>query len=194
MTVSENPYATPQADVTLPEDRPTTFFVVAPRKLVLMVLLSQGFYGLYWLYKHWSLYRAATGARVWPLVRAFFSFFFAYALVMKIKRALDLKDASYRWWPRCFALGWIICAFLPFTYIWFFSNLTALKLGLCTAIVQVAMFAQIQQAVNYLENDSKGQANSRITWANGIWIGIGVFMWLSAIGSALGLGAYLLAE
>ncbi len=189
-----NPYAAPRANLVQPIIQQPTFFVVAPRKLVLMVLLSQGFYAFYWLYKHWKSYRAATGARVLPLVRAFFSVFFVYALVMKIKQALDLKDAFYRWWPRCFALGWITCAFLPFTYIWFVSSLTALKLGLCLAIVQVAMAVQIQHAVNHLENDPRGHANSRITWANGIWICIGVFLWVFAISSALGVGTVLLDQ
>ncbi|WP_338724337.1 hypothetical protein V9L16_04855 [Pseudomonas tolaasii] len=185
MTVSENPYTAPQADLSLPVDSPATFFVVAPRKFVVMVLLSQGFYGFYWLYKHWSIYRAATGARVLPLVRAFFSFLFVYALVMKIKNALDLKALPYRWLPRCYALGWITSACLPFTYIWFVSPFTALKLGFCFAIIQVSMGAQIQCAVNHLENDRQGKANCRITWANGIWIAIGVSFWVIGITSAL---------
>ncbi|MBV4479861.1 hypothetical protein [Pseudomonas khavaziana] len=194
MFISENPYAAPQADLKTPSTGATTFFIVAPRKLVLMVLLSQGFYTFYWLYKHWSAYRAATGARVLPIVRAFFSIFFLYALVMKIKQALDLKDPAYRWWPRCFVLGWIICAFLPFTYVWFVSSLTALKVGLCFAIAQVAMSVQIQHAVNHLENDLTGQANHRLTWANGIWICIGVSFWVIAISSALGLGAVVVEQ
>ncbi|MHC9603251.1 hypothetical protein ACQXXP_12315 [Corynebacterium diphtheriae] len=72
--------------------------------------------------------------------------------------------------------------------------MTALKLGLCLAIVQVAMAVQIQHAVNIWKNDPRGHANSRITWANGIWICIGVFLWVFAISSALGVGTVLLDQ
>lgn len=187
MSIAENPYAPPQADLTVAAARPAAFFVVAQRKLLVMMLLSYGFYGFYWLYKHWDAYRSATGTRVLPVVRACFSIFFAYSLVLKIKRALDLKDASYRWWPHYFALGWIGCALLPFTYIWFVSPLTAVKVGVCLTIVQVALMAQIQRAVNHLEDDPQGTANSRFTWANLIWMVIGVSLW------ALGIASVFLA-
>lgn len=185
MTVSANPYATPHADLNPPESRPAAFFVVAPRKFLLMVLLSHGLYTFYWMYKQWSTYRAATGTRVLPLVRAFFSIFFVYALVIKIKRALDVKELSYRWWPRCYALGWITTAFLPFTYIWFIAPFTALKLGVCLSIVQVSLGVQVQRAVNHLEDDPQGKANAGITWANGLWMALGVSFWVLGVSSAL---------
>lgn len=178
MSVIENPYAPPQADLgALSSASQTTFFVVAPRKLVLMVLLSQGMYSFYWLYKHWACYRQATGAKVLPLVRAFFSVFFFYSLVMKISQKLALDGVSYRWWPRSLALGLIICAFLPYTYIWFVTSLTTLKLSICLMILQVSLAAQVQGAVNQVEGDPNGKANIRLTWANGIWIMIGLGLW-----------------
>ncbi|WP_460149461.1 hypothetical protein [Pseudomonas sp. S3_E10] len=178
MSVIENPYAPPQADLGTPSSAcQTTFFVVAPRKLVLMVLLSQGMYSFYWLYKHWACYRQATGAKVLPLVRALFSVFFFYSLVMKISQKLALDGVSYRWWPRSLALGLIICAFLPYTYIWFVTSLTTLKLSICLMILQVSLAAQVQGAVNQVEGDPNGKANIRLTWANGIWIMIGLGLW-----------------
>lgn len=185
MSVIENPYAPPQADLGTPSSAcQTTFFVVAPRKLVLMVLLSQGMYSFYWLYKHWARYRQATGAKVLPLVRAFFSVFFFYSLVMKISQKLALDGVSYRWWPRSLALGLIICAFLPYTYIWFVTSLTTLKLSICLMILQVSLAAQVQGAVNQVEGDPNGKANIRLTWANGIWIMIGLGLWSLGLISA----------
>lgn len=182
-----DPYTPPQADLNLPVQRQPTFFVVAPRKLVWMVLLSQGFYTFYWMYKHWQCYRAATGASVLPLVRAFFGLFFVYSLVTKVQLALDMNQVRHRWWPRCVALGWIASAFLPLITVWFVTPLTGFKLSLCLIIVQIALSVQIQLAVNLLENDPTGQVNNRLTWANGIWICIGVFFWVVGTLSALGL-------
>lgn len=181
----DNPYAPPHANLSQPTALQPRFFVVAPRKLLLMVLLSQGFYTFYWLYKHWSLYRAATGAAVLPLVRAFFSVFFIYSLTMKIKRALDLEELPYRWWPRCLALGWITCAFLPFIYTWLVSPFTALKLSVGILIAQAALSVQIQHVANLLANDAQGATNRRFTWANGIWIVLGMGLWVFAVLSAV---------
>lgn len=96
---------------------------------------------------------------------------------MKISQKLALDGVSYRWWPRSLALGLIICAFLPYTYIWFVTSLTTLKLSICLMILQVSLAAQVQGAVNQVEGDPNGKANIRLTWANGIWIMIGLGLW-----------------
>jgi len=178
MSVIENPYAPPQADLSTPTSAiQPTFFVVAPRKLVLMVLLSQGFYLFYWCYQQWACYRRATGAKVLPLVRAFCSVLFLYSLVMKIRQKLALDGTTYRWWPRATALGLIACGLLPFTYLFFVTAMTAMKLGVCLMIVQISLFVQVQGAVNLIEGDTQGEANNRLTWANAIWIVFGLGMW-----------------
>lgn len=178
MTAIENPYAPPQADLSKPSlIRQPLFFVVAPRKLVLMVLLSQGFYFSYWFYKQWACYRQATGAKIWPLLRAIFAVFFFYSLVMKVSKKLALDGTSHLWWPKTLALGLIICALLPFAYMWFVTSMTTLKLGICFLIVQVSLAAQVQGAVNRIEADPSGEANKHLTLANGVWILIGVSLW-----------------
>lgn len=186
MSVIENPYAPPQADLGSPSaPRQPTFFVVAPRKLVLMVLLSQGLYSFYWFYKQWDCYRQSTGAKVLPLVRAFFAIFFIYSLVMKIRDKLALDGVSYPWRPQSLALGMIFFALLPFTYIWFAAPLITFILAICLAIVHVSLVVQVQGAVNRIEDDSHGEANKHLTWSNGIWIVIGLGMWGVGLVSAL---------
>lgn len=185
MSVIDNPYAPPQAVLSEPSVSRPGFFVVAPRKLVLMALLSQGLYVLYWSYKQWSGYRQETGAKIWPMVRAFFPVFFFYSLVMKVEKKRELSGASYRWWPRSVAIGLIVCGCLPFAYIWFIAPFTAVKIGICLSIVQIALAAQLQRAVNQVESDPEGEANKRLTWANGTWIVIGLCLYTIGIMSAL---------
>lgn len=181
----ENPYAPPLAELAPPSTKHTTFFVVAPRKLLLMILLSQGFYFIYWSYKQWASYREASGARIWPVARAFFSVFFFYSLAMKIRQKLELTNSRHRWWPRCLAIALTISAILPQVLGLFVETMSALKLNFCFLIVDAALMVQIQHAVNHLENDPQGKANCRITWANGIWIALGVSLWALGIVSAL---------
>ncbi len=186
MSVIENPYAPPQADLDSPSaPRQPTFFVVAPSKLVLMVLLSQGIYSFYWFYKQWDCYRQSTGAKVLPLGRAFFAIFFVYSLVMKIRQKQALDGVSYSWRPQSLALGIIFCTLLPFTYMWFAAPLITFMLGICMAIVYVSLVVQVQGAVNRVEDDSRGEANKHLTWLNGFWIVIGLCMWGLGLVSAL---------
>ncbi|NWD27477.1 hypothetical protein HX864_29720 [Pseudomonas yamanorum] len=44
---------------------------------------------------------------------------------------------------------------------------------------------QLQRAVNQVESDPEGEANKRLTWANGIWIVIGLCLYTIGIMSAL---------
>ncbi|PRA30165.1 hypothetical protein [Pseudomonas poae] len=182
---AENPYAPPQANLDLPVKHQPTFFVVAPRKLLLMVLLSQGFYFVYWSYKHWANYRQATGARIWPWARGLFGVFFYYSLAMKARQKLHEKDSSFAWWPRCLALALVVSALLPQACNVFFEPLMALKINSCLLIVDAALVIQIQRAFNHLENDAQGDANCRITWANGFWMMLGVSLFVLTLLFAL---------
>lgn len=172
--LTENPYATPQANLAQPMTQQPTFFVVAPRKLVLMVLLSQGLYFVYWSYKHWSNYRQASGAQIWPWARGLFGVFFYYSLTMKVRQKLHLLDSSYLWWPRSLALALVVSALLPQVFNWFLAPLLALKINTCLLIVDAALVVQIQRAINHLENDAEGDENRRMTWANGFWMLLGM--------------------
>lgn len=79
MSIAENPYAPPQADLTLAAARPAAFFVVAHRKLLVMMLLSYGLYGFYWLYKHWD----AIAALPVPECCLWFGHFFQFFLLIR---------------------------------------------------------------------------------------------------------------
>lgn len=171
---AENPYAAPQANLVQPVIRQPTFFVVAPRKLLLMVLLSQGFYLVYWNYKHWANYRQQTGERIWPWARGLFALFFYYSLAKRTRQKLQVIDASYDWWPRCLALALVMSALLPQVCNWLLEPLMALKINVCFLIVTAALVVQIQRAINHLEHDVEGDANRRVSWANGVWMVLGM--------------------
>jgi len=68
-------------------------------------------------------------------------------------------------------------ALLPQAYVWFVAPMTALKLNFCLMIVDAALAVQLQHAVNRVEDDAGGEGNHRLTWANGIWILIGMSTW-----------------
>ena len=185
MSVIDNPYAPPQANLSEPLARPSTFFVVAPRKLVIMTFLTQGFYSIYRIYKQWACYRQATGARIWPVARAFFSLIFLYQMVMKIRQQAELAGSTYQWSPRSVALALIVIGCLPWCYMWVLTPLTSFEISMCLTLVSIYLMTQVQGAVNALENEPKGEAYMRLTWVIGLWIVIGLCMYAFTIVSAL---------
>lgn len=187
MSIAENPYATPRSALSWMPVRDPVFFVVAPRKLLVMTLLTLGGYFVYWLYRQWALYCQATGKRLWPLVRALFPACYFCSLILRVMHELEQGESAYRWWPRCLAVAIFLGGCLPFTLLWLLSPFTALALVVCIAVLQVALALQLQGAINYLECDPGGVGNGRLTSANWGWAVAGLLGWGGIIAS-LSLG------
>lgn len=170
MSVAENPYATPHSLLSWMPVREPMFLVVAPRKFLLMVVLTLGGYFAYWLYRQWALYRQATGKRLWPWVRVLFPACYFCSLILRVMRELEQGESAYQWWPRCLAVMIFVCGCLPFTALWLLSPFAALAVAACIAVLQVALAVQLQCAINHLERDPEGEGNAGLTRAN--WLGI----------------------
>ena len=185
MSIPENPYATPRSALSWMPVREPVFFVVAPRKFVVMVLFTLGGYFVYWLYRQWALYRQAKGMRLWPWVRVMFPGCYFCSLILSVMRELEQGESDYHWWPRCLAVAVFVGGCLPFTVLWLLSPFTALAVAAGIAAFQVALAVQLQAAINYLELDPQGQANARLTDANWVGIAVGVMGWSVVIAWAV---------
>lgn len=185
MSIPENPYATPRSALSWMPVREPVFFVVAPRKFVVMVLFTLGGYFVYWLYRQWALYRQAKGMRLWPWVRVMFAGCYFCSLILSVMRELEQGESDYHWWPRGLATAAFVGGCLPFTVLWLLSPFTALAVAAGIAAFQVALALQLQAAINYLELDPQGQANARLTDANWVGIAVGVTGWLVVIAWAV---------
>ncbi|MBV4453695.1 MULTISPECIES: hypothetical protein [Pseudomonas] len=189
MSVAENPYATPRSLLSWMPAREPLFLVVAPRKFLVMVLLTLGGYFVYWLHRHWTLYQQASGKRLWPWVRVMFPACYFCSLILSVMRELEQGESTYLWWPRCLATVIFLGGCLPFTVLWLLSPFAALAVVACIAVLQVALALQLQCAINHLERDPEGEGNARLTRAN--WLGIagGLLGWgLLVTGGVWGAG------
>lgn len=75
--MDSNPYAAPSSAVeitTAPLNH--RFYVASPTKFLIMYLGTMGIYEIYWVYKHWAQFKAATKGDQWPVMRALFPIFF----------------------------------------------------------------------------------------------------------------------
>lgn len=181
MSIIEDPYAAPQANLQTSPSRRPAFYVVSTPKFLILFLLTAGFYFSYWFYKNWQCYRAATGVKVLALLRTVCSVFFVYSLFMKIRQRLLFSDRPYSWFPRLLALLFIVSCCAATALVWVPDPITSLKALCGIIIVQALLLARVQKAVNYLEFDPQGQTNARLTGLNWFWVALGLCWWALVI-------------
>jgi hypothetical protein len=183
-----DPYAPPSADLSN-EPASQAFFVVSKRKFALMFIVTCGWYFTFWFYMNWRRHRAA-GNKVLPLARTVFGVFFVYSLFIRVDRRIKAFDRRYAWYPRSLAIAVIVLTFTNIALNWLNDPGVSFVLSLAITGLLAYCFLSVQSAINYAESDAAGLSNSVITWANGVWICIGLCMWTLAVtGYFLGFSA-----
>lgn len=193
----DNVYAPPLARVGELASRSREaleFYVVAPRKFLLLYFFTLGLYQYYWLYQHWARYRAWHQASLWPVPRAIFSIFFMHSLNGKIDDALSRSGRRHRWQPASCATGYVVFQIISSI----FDRLSARSIGSpLSDIISLALLIPVggflyatQKAANVACGDSAGGGNAHLGLANYTWIILGALMWaLALFGLALPDGA-----
>ncbi len=186
--MDNNPYAPPRACLST-EPAPAAFFVVSKRKFALMFAATCGWYFTYWLYMNWRRHRRA-GNKVLPFARTFFGVFFLYSLFIRVDRRVKAADRQFSWYPRSLALAMILLLFTNVVLNWLTDMRFSMVVSLLFLVPQIYCLLQVQDAINYAENDAAGLSNSVLTWANGVWIGVSLCLWtLAFVGYYLSFAA-----
>lgn len=183
--IIENPYKTPDARVADAEERlsPTLFYVVAPRKFLLLMIGTFGLYSIYWFYENWALLNRKHKA-YWPVARGIFSIFFAHSLFAEVDRVIRGSDPprKFSWSPSTLATIYVvsslisnICDRLSMKDIG--SPVTDL-LPLAMLVPTVLVLYRAQHAINFAEGDPDGARNRTLTAANIFWLVLGAVWWL----------------
>lgn len=178
----ENVYAAPAADVAEVSSARAVapFYVVSPRKFLVLFGVTLGMYQLYWSYMHWARFRRHTGTPMWPVARAIFSVFFAHGLNSEIDGRLR-RVGPYRWAPGALATLYVVASIVSTVA----DRMAAKSVGSpYSDVVGLAMLLPIgyslwrtQRAANAACGDEAGVANDSLTWANYVWIAIGLMGW-----------------
>jgi hypothetical protein len=176
--MSINPYLPPKSDVSAmtaaDREEAANFYVVAPRKFMLLMIATMSMYSIYWWYKNWQSYRQTSGETIWPVVRAIFSLFFVHQFCRIMQTKLASGAANFAWNPRTTAnvlvVLYIVTAILeraswkgagsPYT------DLASILLVFPFTLVLL----KVQHAINTAAGDRGGSANQSITAANIIWV------------------------
>lgn len=196
-------YTPPAADLQRPNHDQPEFFTVAPRKLIVMMLLTHGLYAAYWFYQNWKEYRNRSGREIWPLARTLFAIFYAPSLFCKVDRACKTKNVTgMPYWGVSSAL-YILLPVTPFLIGFSYGMYKALSgadsapigfwldffMGAAVLVFQSLIILRVQRFINHVNEDPNGMTNDRYSVGNFIWILIGLLVWLS-----VSVGTYIVSQ
>jgi len=168
------------------------FYVVSPKKFLILFLGTFGIYTVYWFFKHWSLYKKSVNEDMWPIMRGIFSIFFTHSLFalfeMKYEKKTGEPPKSINFLATIyvtFAIGCQICSKLSDNG---YGNPITLYLGLLILPVSCWVLYQAQSLANYSGADVKGESNNKLTGLNYFWLVLGAIFWFLVL-----LGLYATA-
>ena len=184
-------YAPPQADVSVADTSEKAFYVVAPRKFLLLSILTLGFYDVYWFYKNWRIVKLRDNLDIWPPMRGLFYIFFTHSLFERVDTELRAGDNYEDWHSSSVATVVVLLAISSAIL----DRMTRYSVGepftdiLSVLLIPVGAWVLLraQKAINLACEDPQGSSNSSLTVGNWIWMILGGLMWL-----LVAFGLYLL--
>ncbi len=178
--MTENLYAPPRSEPApqvLDGDDVPPFYIVAPRKFWILLLSTAGTYQIYWFYRHWKAQKAATGERMWPVMRSLFAIFFTHSLFRRMAAA---NDSAVR--PLSIHATLFVVLTILDTVV---SRMAQQDIGSpWTDILELLLIpvlgiflAAAQNQANLACGDPEGSFNDDLTAANALWILLGFVLW-----------------
>ena len=161
------------------------FYVVSPKKFILLFVGTMGAYSIYWFYQQWDYYRSRTAGKQWPIIRALFPIFFVHTLFSIFD--LEHKDKTGKTLEnfKLLATFFVLLSIIDYS----FNTLSGQGIGSpytdLNTFVTLPLFGfilyKIQLAVNVICDDSKGESNNTFTFANYFWVILilGLTIWVA---------------
>jgi hypothetical protein len=158
------------------------FYIVSPKKFLILFLGTFGVYTIYWFFKHWSLYKKSTNADLWPVMRGIFTIFFTHSLFSLFEERYKSKTGEAPRSINHLATIYVVIAIAGQISNKFsengYGNPTTLFLGFLVLPVTCWVLYQAQSLANYSGNDVEGKTNNDLTFSNYVWLLLGFIFWL----------------
>lgn len=167
---------------TTAQTKKLEFYVVSPKKFLLLFIGTFSLYSFYWFYKNWDLYKKSTDEEMWPIMRAIFSIFFVHSLfeliANKYREQTKEKFISVSYLATIYVILTILSRIsdklsdneilIPFTYYISFLSLPVIG----------AIFYKVQLLINTACDIPNGNSNNKLTPLNYMWLILGGVIWL----------------
>ena len=176
-----NIYKAPEAELSTPEFDQSKFYVVSDKKFLILFISTLGMYSLYWFYQNWKSYSEFNNENIMPFWRAVFSIFFTHSLFKKLYQRAKEENDSHDFNHSAMATLYVILS-ISSTIT---DNLATNGIGLpftewggyIALIFYVFIFRKAQITSNIASCDPQGESNNSLSFANFIWIFIGLCLW-----------------
>ena len=180
--MTEDVYAPPRASLQAEESLDDWFYVVSPRKLLVLYFSTVGVYATYWFYRQWRTYQLRFGADIWPIPRAFFMVLFVHSLFRLVEERFRERGVPLVW-NHSRTATWLVALLIASQVL---DRVVGKGIGFpVTDVLSYAMLVPIgwtirhaQGFINAAEQDPKGASNQHFSAANLAWIALGLLLWM----------------
>lgn len=179
--MTENVFATPTANLQTAAQVTPEFYVIAERKLFILSVLSLGLYMYFWSFKHWSNYKKATQADIWPWARGLLCIFFVHKLYRRADHQIRITGRSYifdfeQWATMLVVIT--VAAHIVDRLSDRIESTAAVAVWLFISIPLRAYLMQKGQAMlNFAAGDADGSSNARFNVWNYLIMVPGAALW-----------------
>ncbi|MGU9818361.1 hypothetical protein ACU684_23535 [Pseudomonas sp. LF135] len=179
--MTENVFATPTANLQTAAQITPEFYVIAERKLFILSVLSLGLYMYFWSFKHWSNYKKATQADIWPWARGLLCIFFVHKLYRRADHQIRITGRSYifdfeQWATMLVVIT--VAAHIVDRLSDHIESTAAVAVWLFISIPLRAYLMQKGQAMlNFAAGDADGSSNARFNVWNYLVMVPGAALW-----------------
>lgn len=181
--MSSDIYKAPESDVDAGLHVESDFYVVSGRKFLTLFLATFSLYSLYWFYRHWAQYKSVSDEPMWPPMRAIFAIFFTHSLFRRINEKYEETIGDVSNWRHSVFAGIYVLSLIVSQVA---ERLSAKNIG--SPITDLVTFATLPLAcwilyktqiiANRACSDPDGSANDSFTFANIVWIVLGIIFWI----------------
>ena len=182
--MEENIYSTPQANLVVePKDASgALFFPTSLKKLVILHVLTLGIYPVYWFYKNWRVHQKYMQKKTIPILRALFYIFFTHSLFKKIADTAKDRNVEMPWSPGTLATVLVLSTIIANVAERIASRMETTNaldyFGPALIFVKLIPLYLIQDLVNKVNADPRGELNRSFSIYNWIFIVLGAILWL----------------
>ena len=150
------------------------FYIVSPKKALILFIGTFGIYSVYWFFKHWSQYKKSANESMWPVMRAIFSIFFVHSLFGLFEMKYSQKNGEL---PK--SINYLATLYVVFSLLGQictqliengYENLFTIVFSFLALPVGAWVIYKAQSLVNYAGEDVHGTSNSKLTPVNYLWI------------------------
>lgn len=179
--MTENVFATPTANLETAAQATPEFYVIAERKLFILSVLSLGLYMYFWSFKHWSNYKKATQADIWPWARGLLCIFFVHKLYRSADHQIRITGRSYifdfeQWATMLVVIT--VAGHIVDKLSDHIEGTAAIAVWLFISILLRAHLMQKGQAMlNFAAGDADGSSNARFNVWNYLIMVPGAALW-----------------